>query len=68
MWVRVVPVRLGRGASGIGSVPLILGIWGEKGGGKSYTLELCLRAMNATPIIMSAGELEDEWAGAPGGA
>lgn len=62
------PVRLGRGASGIGSVPLILGIWGEKGGGKSYTLELCLRAMNATPIIMSAGELEDEWAGAPGGA
>jgi hypothetical protein len=51
---------------GVGQVPLILGIWGEKGCGKSYTLELCLRAMRASPIIVSAGELEDEWAGAPG--
>ena len=33
----------GRGSGGIGAVPLILGIWGEKGCGKSYTLELCLR-------------------------
>ncbi|EEH56113.1 uncharacterized protein MICPUCDRAFT_18274 [Micromonas pusilla CCMP1545] len=53
-------------AEGVGQVPLILGIWGEKGCGKSYTLELCLRAMRASPIIVSAGELEDEWAGAPG--
>jgi ABC-type dipeptide/oligopeptide/nickel transport system ATPase component len=45
---------------------LQLGIWGEKGCGKSYSLELCLRAINAQPIIMSAGELEDQWAGAPG--
>ena len=51
---------------GVGQVPLILGIWGEKGCGKSYTLELCLRAMRASPIIVSAGELDDEWAGAPG--
>ena len=56
----------GSSAGGLGPVPLILGIWGEKGGGKSYTLELCLRALNATPIIMSAGELEDRLAGEPG--
>ena len=56
----------GSSAAGLGPVPLILGIWGEKGGGKSYTLELCLRALNATPIIMSAGELEDRLAGEPG--
>lgn len=49
-----------------GEVPLILGIWGGKGCGKTFMLELCCREMGITPIIMSAGELEDEWAGEPG--
>lgn len=45
--------------------PLILGIWGGKGEGKSFQLELCFREMGLEPIMMSAGELEDEWAGTP---
>ena len=47
-------------------VPLILGIWGEKGCGKSFNVELACKKMAVQPIVMSAGELEDEWAGAPG--
>ena len=47
-------------------VPLLLGIWGPKGCGKSFNVELCLRALNANSVIMSAGELEDELAGVPG--
>ncbi|PRW61229.1 ribulose bisphosphate carboxylase oxygenase activase [Chlorella sorokiniana] len=49
-----------------GQVPLILGIWGPKGVGKTFTLELCLRQMGVLPVCLSAGELEDEWAGEPG--
>ena len=49
-----------------GEVPLLLGVWGPKGAGKSYNLELCLRALDATAVIMSAGELEDPLAGVPG--
>lgn len=47
-------------------VPLILGIWGPKGVGKSFNVELVCRALKATAVVMSAGELEDEHAGAPG--
>lgn len=55
------------GEGGIpGQVPLILGIWGAKGGGKSFNLELCLKQMGVQPVCISAGELEDEWAGEPG--
>ena len=50
----------------VGEVPLLLGVWGPKGAGKSYNLELCLRALDATAVIMSAGELEDPLAGVPG--
>ena len=49
-----------------GRVPLILGIWGGKGCGKSMNLELCCKRMGVSPIIVSAGELEDQWAGEPG--
>jgi rhodanese-related sulfurtransferase len=48
------------------SCPLVLGIWGEKGVGKTFNLELSLKAIGALPIVISAGELEDEWAGEPG--
>ena len=34
--------------------------------GKTFTLELCLRRMGVAPVCLSAGELEDEWAGEPG--
>ena len=34
-----------------GEVPLVLGVWGPKGAGKSYNLELCLRALNALSLI-----------------
>ncbi|KAL4447796.1 hypothetical protein ABPG75_005015 [Micractinium tetrahymenae] len=49
-----------------GPVPLVMGIWGPKGVGKTFTLELCLRRMGVMPVCLSAGELEDEWAGEPG--
>lgn len=48
------------------NVPLILGVWGGKGCGKTFNLELACKAMGVTPIVTSAGELEDENAGAPG--
>ncbi|XP_050235257.1 ribulose bisphosphate carboxylase/oxygenase activase, chloroplastic [Mercurialis annua] len=47
-------------------VPLILGIWGGKGQGKSFQTELVFQAMGIEPVIMSAGELESERAGEPG--
>ncbi|XP_050382017.1 ribulose bisphosphate carboxylase/oxygenase activase, chloroplastic [Argentina anserina] len=47
-------------------VPLILGIWGGKGQGKSFQTELIFQAMGVEPVIMSAGELESEKAGEPG--
>ncbi|KAL9265773.1 Ribulose bisphosphate carboxylase/oxygenase activase, chloroplastic-like protein [Drosera capensis] len=47
-------------------VPLILGVWGGKGQGKSFQTELIFQAMGIEPIIMSAGELESERAGEPG--
>ena len=36
-----------------------------QGAGKSFNLELCCKVMGVQPIIISAGELEDEWAGDP---
>ncbi|XP_039116599.1 ribulose bisphosphate carboxylase/oxygenase activase, chloroplastic isoform X2 [Dioscorea cayenensis subsp. rotundata] len=47
-------------------VPLILGVWGGKGQGKTFQTELIFRAMDIEPVIMSAGELESERAGEPG--
>ncbi|KAM5578434.1 ribulose bisphosphate carboxylase/oxygenase activase, chloroplastic [Rosa sericea] len=47
-------------------VPLILGIWGGKGQGKSFQTELIFQAMGVEPVVMSAGELESERAGEPG--
>ena len=41
-------------------VPLILGIWGAKGCGKSFNVELVCKKLGVQPIIMSSGELEDE--------
>ncbi|XP_059626567.1 ribulose bisphosphate carboxylase/oxygenase activase, chloroplastic-like [Cornus florida] len=46
-------------------VPLILGIWGGKGQGKSFQCELVFAKMGITPIMMSAGELESGNAGEP---
>jgi hypothetical protein len=47
------------GAVGVrGSTPLILGVWGKKGCGKSFNVELCCLEMGVTPVIISAGELE----------
>lgn len=47
-------------------VPLILGVWGGKGMGKSFQTELTMKKLGMEPVIMSAGELEHEWAGTPG--
>ncbi|KMT03762.1 hypothetical protein BVRB_8g189100 [Beta vulgaris subsp. vulgaris] len=47
-------------------VPLILGIWGGKGQGKTFQTELIFQAMGVEPVIISAGELESEKAGEPG--
>ncbi|KAL5709499.1 AFG3 protein [Ranunculus cassubicifolius] len=46
-------------------VPLILGIWGGKGQGKSFQCELVMAKMGINPIMMSAGELESGNAGEP---
>ncbi|CAN6559516.1 unnamed protein product [Malus baccata var. baccata] len=46
-------------------IPLILGIWGGKGQGKSFQCELVFAKMGITPIMMSAGELESGNAGEP---
>uniref|UniRef100_A0A7S4LG34 Uncharacterized protein n=2 Tax=Eutreptiella gymnastica TaxID=73025 RepID=A0A7S4LG34_9EUGL len=46
-------------------VPLILGIWGGKGQGKTFQSELVYRKLGISPIVMSAGELESGNAGEP---
>ncbi|KAL3683925.1 hypothetical protein R1sor_001947 [Riccia sorocarpa] len=46
-------------------VPLILGIWGGKGQGKSFQAELVFAKLGIQPIMMSAGELESGNAGEP---
>ena len=46
-------------------VPLILGVWGGKGQGKTFQVTLAFKAMDFDPIIMSAGELEAGNAGEP---
>ncbi|KNA06916.1 hypothetical protein SOVF_176660 [Spinacia oleracea] len=47
-------------------VPLILGIWGGKGQGKTFQTELIFKVLGVEPVIISAGELESEKAGEPG--
>jgi len=46
-------------------VPLILGIWGGKGQGKTFQCALAYKKLGISPIIMSAGELESGNAGEP---
>ncbi|KAL8526878.1 hypothetical protein ACS0TY_015935 [Phlomoides rotata] len=46
-------------------VPLILGIWGGKGQGKSFQCELVFAKMGINLFMMSAGELESGNAGEP---
>jgi len=46
-------------------VPLILGIHGRKGEGKSFQCELVFQLMGIEPVRMSAGELESPDAGDP---
>lgn len=46
-------------------MPLILGIWGGKGQGKTFQCSLAYKKMGIAPIVMSAGELESGNAGEP---
>ncbi|EFN60125.1 hypothetical protein CHLNCDRAFT_133490 [Chlorella variabilis] len=46
-------------------VPLILGIWGGKGQGKTFQCNLAYKKLGISPIVMSAGELESGNAGEP---
>ena len=46
-------------------IPLILGVWGGKGQGKSFQCELVMAKLGINPIMMSAGELESGNAGEP---
>lgn len=46
-------------------VPLILGVHGRKGEGKSFQCELVFQYMGIEPVRMSAGELESPDAGDP---
>lgn len=47
-------------------VPLILGVHGRKGEGKSFQCELVFEGMGVEAVHMSAGELESPDAGDPG--
>lgn len=47
------------------NVPLILGIWGGKGQGKTFQCNLAYKKLGISPIVMSAGELEAGNAGEP---
>lgn len=46
-------------------VPLILGIWGGKGQGKTFQCSLAYKKLGIGPVVMSAGELESGNAGEP---
>ena len=46
-------------------VPLILGIWGGKGQGKTFQCGLAFKKLGIAPLVMSAGELESGNAGEP---
>lgn len=46
-------------------VPLILGIWGGKGQGKTFQCNLAYKKLGISPVVMSAGELESGNAGEP---
>ncbi|GAX74854.1 hypothetical protein CEUSTIGMA_g2300.t1 [Chlamydomonas eustigma] len=46
-------------------IPLVLGIWGPKGMGKTFQTELAMKQLGVQAVVMSAGELEHEWAGTP---
>merc|ERR1712139_374967 len=46
-------------------IPLILGVWGGKGQGKTFQTELAYKKLGISPIVMSAGELESGNAGEP---
>lgn len=46
-------------------IPLILGVWGGKGQGKTFQVELIFRKLGLQPVVMSAGELESGNAGEP---
>ena len=46
-------------------IPLILGIWGGKGQGKTFQVDLVYRKLGVSSIVMSAGELESGNAGEP---
>merc|ERR1711990_795215 len=46
-------------------VPLILGVWGGKGQGKTFQCHLAFQKLGIGPIVMSAGELESGNAGEP---
>lgn len=46
-------------------VPLILGVWGGKGQGKTFQSDLIFKKLGVAPIVMSAGELESGNAGEP---
>jgi len=46
-------------------VPLILGIWGGKGQGKTFQCSLAYKKLGIAPLVMSAGELESGNAGEP---
>lgn len=45
--------------------PLILGIWGGKGQGKTFQTQQVLSRLHINPVIISAGELESPNAGDP---
>jgi len=46
-------------------IPVILGIWGGKGQGKTFQCDLVFKKLGISPIVMSAGELESGNAGEP---
>ncbi len=52
--------------AGVGAWPLVLGVFGRPGDGKSFQLRTHLRRRGVTPVSINAADLESERAGVPG--
>ena len=51
---------------GVSGAPLVLGVWGPKGTGKTLGVQLACKALGVTPFLLQAADLEDSTAGEPG--
>ena len=61
-----VAVHVAKCYLGVSGAPLVLGVWGPKGSGKTLGVQLACKALGVTPFLLQAADLEDSLAGEPG--